>query len=288
VHIAIKFSVEQKNIADFSAYLEKIKFPCRLSEHNGEVVLWVYEESHIAMANELYRRFLFEPQFHSMPMPVEIVSNNALSLIAKCPLSLVLVLGSCLGFLVIAMQQITWFSLLSFQGFDVLANTITVHSGEEVHQQLMNGQIWRAITPIFLHFDIMHVTFNATIVWFLGSQIEKQEGTAMLLLYVCFLAIVSNGVQYYVFPERLFGGMSGVNYGVLAYCAVRNYSSLDAKPIFNLPLGLVIVSVVMMLLGFLNVFSLFNYSIANWAHLSGFIAGIFLAVIYYFKQKRIF
>lgn len=284
---AIEFPEDQPDLNEFSLFLNQINFPHRLSEHNDKVVLWVYEEEHIAIANQLYQRFLLQPL-------VKISSDNFTSIrkgqslvdfLMRYPVTLVLLLLCISGFYIFIMQKLQLISLFSFQGFLVEGQNYSVNSVDIVKQQIQDGQLWRLFTPVFLHFDIMHVTFNATILWFLGNQVEKKEGSISLLWVVFLTGIISNVGQYYFSMTHLFGGMSGVNYGLLAYCAYKNFKS--DPPVFFLPAGFFMVSVVMMLLGFMNVFSLFGYSIANWAHLAGFISGLVLAIIFNKKKDNV-
>lgn len=279
---AIEFSPQQPHLTEFSAYLQRLQFPHRLSEHEGRIVLWVYQEEHVAIANELYERFRLMPEYALHNAKTQVRSSKLSSV--SSPVSLSLILACVAGFLVVTLHALEWLSLFSLQGFDLVGEALQVHDPELVRQKIIGGELWRLFTPVFLHFDIMHLTFNATILWFLGSQIEKKEGSIRFLMYVLVMGVVSNMTQYYYSADHLFGGMSGVNYGLLGYCGLLNYR--HKLPVYFLPSGFFIVSVIMMLLGFLNVFSLFGYAIANWAHLAGFVAGLLLAMLAGNRQKK--
>ena len=273
---AIEFPFEQEGLAEFSQYLQRIQFPHRLSESDSHVVLWVYDENHIPIARTLYEQFRQHPHVSESGkvwrVPVRFSWRTS-------PLSLLLVAGCIAGFLVITFQMISVLSVLSFQGFQIIDDKLLANDAYQVWQQLQEGQLWRLLTPVFLHFDLMHVVFNATILWFLGAQIERQEGAARYIAIVVLTGVISNMVQYLYSPQNLFGGMSGVNYALLAYCALAN--RWDKKAPFLLPSGFFWLSVVMMVLGFLNVFSLFGYAIANWAHLAGFVSGLIMVPLFH-------
>jgi GlpG protein len=86
---------------------------------------------------------------------------------------------------------------------------------------LKRGQVWRPITPIFIHWGIFHLIFNLFWLRDLGGMIEVQRGTRVMLPLTLAVAILSNIAQYYYEGPSGFGGMSGVNYGLFAYVWVK-------------------------------------------------------------------
>jgi len=86
--------------------------------------------------------------------------------------------------------------------------------------EIKQGEYWRLITPIFLHFGWLHIIFNMMGMLDLGTVVERQMGFWRYLLLVLALAIVSNCGQY-IFSGPVFGGMSGVLYGLFGYAWMR-------------------------------------------------------------------
>ncbi len=82
--------------------------------------------------------------------------------------------------------------------------------------EIRHGQFWRLFTPMFLHFDLLHIFFNMLWLRDLGSMIEARKKARWLMLLVLVIAGVSNFAQYVVSGPS-FGGMSGVVYGLLGY-----------------------------------------------------------------------
>ena len=78
------------------------------------------------------------------------------------------------------------------------------------------GEVWRLITPIFLHGDIMHIVFNMMWLVQFGRFIESRFGGAKLLALVMAIGIGSNLAEY-LWKQPNFGGMSGVNYGLFGF-----------------------------------------------------------------------
>ena len=75
-----------------------------------------------------------------------------------------------------------------------------------LEQTLSLGEYWRLITPIFLHFGLMHIVFNSLILWEFGRRIEHSKGALHLLLILFIAAVVSNTAQYILSPNTAFGG----------------------------------------------------------------------------------
>jgi len=139
-------------------------------------------------------------------------------------------------------------------------------------REVRAGQIWRLITPIFLHFGILHILFNMMWLLDLGGQIENRLGTRHLALLVGIIAIISNVAQYLTGGPG-FGGMSGVVFGLFGYIWVR--SKLD----FNSGLHIEQMSVILMLFWFFICMTGLAGPIANMAHAAGLGVGLLAGFI---------
>ena len=94
-----------------------------------------------------------------------------------------------------------------------------------------------------------------------------------------FSGIFSNLLQYTWTSSSLFGGLSGVIYGMLGYCLIMEMESNYDR--YGLPSGLYLFMVVWLILGFLGILDLFGFgSVANFAHLGGMLSGLMFAMIY--------
>jgi len=82
--------------------------------------------------------------------------------------------------------------------------------------EVRDGEVWRLITPIFLHGDWMHIFFNMMWLYQLGRFIEGRFGGAKLLALVMAIGVGSNLAEY-LWKSPYFGGMSGVNYGLFGF-----------------------------------------------------------------------
>lgn len=129
------------------------------------------------------------------------------------------------------------------------------------------GQYWRLITPIFLHFGVVHILFNSLWLWELGSAIERTSQPWKLGALVLVIGLVSNLAQY-LYGGPYFGGMSGVVYGLLGY--------IWAEGRFNPRPRLVLNPYVMamMLAWFALCWTGVVGRVANMAHTMGLVTGL--------------
>ncbi len=150
---------------------------------------------------------------------------------------------------------------------------------------IQHGQVWRLITPIFLHFSPTHLIFDMYILWAYGSMIEGRQSTLYLLSLTVVIAVGSNLTQYYLggllsgHPEiqnghldlhggPMFGGMSGVDYGLMGYIWIRG--KRDPGSGLYLDAG----SVIMMIGWFFLCFTGWVGPIANGCHTGGLLIGM--------------
>ncbi len=134
--------------------------------------------------------------------------------------------------------------------------------GEGILSEVRHGQVWRLFTPMFIHFGVLHIFFNMLWLRDLGSMIEARQSSGMLAVLVLALAAVSNVAQY-LFAGPVFGGMSGVVYGLLGYIWIRGK--------FDPGSGLFLhqSTVIMMLIWFVACFTGLLGAVANMAHAAG-------------------
>lgn len=146
---------------------------------------------------------------------------------------------------------------------------------------IKKGQIWRTITPVFLHFDVLHLLFNMFMLFQLGRLLELKLGAPKLALMVVAIAVISNTAQASTPPNLRnvlggavnFGGMSGVVFGLFGYAWVR--SQIDPAAGFFIP-----PMTVFLVLGWLVLcLTPAIPNIANTAHVVGLLAGMVAAQV---------
>ncbi len=148
--------------------------------------------------------------------------------------------------------------------------------GSDGLNSILQGEVWRLITPIFIHFGLMHLLFNMLAMWDLGRLIESRRSSGFYLLFIVILGIGSNLVQFLLTQSAFFGGMSGVLYGLFGYIWMQGRT--------NPRFGIILTqqTIVMMLGWFALCWIGLLGPIANWAHTGGLVIG----VVWGFLDKR--
>jgi GlpG protein len=145
-------------------------------------------------------------------------------------------------------------------------------------RHVLRGELWRLVTPIFLHFSPLHILFNCWATIALGTIIEARRGTARLLILVLVSAVVSNLGQFYIAEQmrpgvpHLFGGLSGVVYALFGYAWMKSQYEPEQGMILHPN------SVTMMLMWLVLCMTGALGPIANGAHVVGLVVGVVFGV----------
>jgi GlpG protein len=139
---------------------------------------------------------------------------------------------------------------------------------------IRSGQVWRLVTPIFLHFGILHIVFNCWAVALEGTLIETRKGTLRLAALVLASAILSNLGQYFYMDRfhpdglHLFGGLSGVAYALFGYLWMKGqYEPEEGMILHPNTITMMLFWLVLCMTGAVG-------SIANAAHVTGLLVGV--------------
>ena len=139
-------------------------------------------------------------------------------------------------------------------------------------KEILEGQVWRLVTPIFLHFGIWHILFNMWWLYDLGNQIEQRDSPKYLLSMTFIIGVVSNVAQFLV-SGPLFGGFSGVVYGLLGYIWMLDRFKPERG--YRIDKFIVVFMIIWLILGMLGV----TGNVANATHVLGLISGIVWGLI---------
>ena len=129
---------------------------------------------------------------------------------------------------------------------------------------LEDGEYYRLLTAMFMHFGIRHIMNNMLVLFVLGDNLERALGHVKYLIFYLLCGIGSNWVSMMAHTAdtmTVSAGASGAIFGVVG--------------------GLLYVVTIF--------FSLYlgytSTGVDNIAHLSGLVIGIILAIILYHRPK---
>lgn len=275
----VKQIAGDEDLAGFSAWLDDQGVVHRISEESGEQILWLENPEHTEPVLAALEQYLSRPE---VQRAVNRIRHSPVFVRgrwqpsprhAPMVLAMVVVAGLLAWLTGLGQSELTrWLMIIDPRAFpwDSLDERVSALAAT-----LGSGQFWRLFTPDFLHFSWSHIVFNAVMLWFLGSQVEWFDGRARLLVLFIVTSLGANGLQYLV-SGPLFGGLSGVVYGVLGYC----WLSQQRYPRFQFPPALVTFAVVWMLIGYTPIPVWLGIGrMANEAHLGGFVAGLLVALV---------
>ena len=105
---------------------------------------------------------------------------------------------------------------------------VVIRFGAWTTAQLAHGEVWRWVTSMFLHFDVLHLIFNALWLIQLGPLVEQRFGRSRFLL-VCVTsgvagAALSGLYRLKVHPELAVGaGASSIVFGLIGVSLIAVY-----------------------------------------------------------------
>ena len=275
----------EKDISAFSRFLSARGVPHRIVECNGRQVLRADYD-----AETIRTWFAQWCDGHLDVPPAPKVSGvsylQPLKNILRYPVVLTTSVLAVSVYLIVAYNNmlISW---LSFQ--DIGTNEQNILYATELVVQMTDGQWWRLLTPIFLHFSLLHLVFNGLWLIEFGRRIELVHSHSRLITIIVVCGIISNVCQYIYEPSILFGGLSGVVYALFGYCWLSGYwESRPASGTWSAiapPPGVAPFLFFWLLLCMSGVLSIVDIHVANAAHLGGLLSGLLMACIYRFRAR---
>ena len=266
------------DLSGFVKLLHRMKVPHRVSEEAGEQVLWVPNEVS-ENVRSLYARFPAGDPEQQLKLPATGTPSRRAGFIEQLTRSPITALVLLLSLIVSAvtllgdnLQALRWLTFLEFR---VVGDYIQF---TPLADSLAAGQWWRLVTPMLIHFGFLHIAMNGMWYWELGRRIEARQGAINLLGLTLLFSLVSNLAQYFFSGPTLFGGLSGVLYGLLGHCWI--YQLLAPNPTYHLPRGVLVMMLAWLVLCLSGLISLIGFGeIANAAHVGGLLVGCFTGLL---------
>ncbi|MBD8150171.1 rhomboid family intramembrane serine protease [Pseudomonas fluorescens] len=259
------------DLSGFVKLLQRMQVPHRVSEEAGEQVLWV-PETISDDVRVLYQRFPAGDPDQQLDIPEQapVARPSFIQQVRHSPVTALVLLASLIvGAVTLLGENLQTMAWLTFLPFRVLGEYIQF---TPLADSLASGQWWRLVTPMLIHFGILHLAMNGMWYWELGRRIEARQGGINLLGLTLLFSLASNYAQYVYGGPGLFGGLSGVLYGLLGHCWI--FQLLAPNPAYRLPRGVLVMMLVWLLLCLSGLVSMIGFGeIANAAHVGGLVIG---------------
>ena len=117
---------------------------------------------------------------------------------------------------------------------------------------LKRGELWRGVTPIFMHGSMLHLAFNLFMLVSLGRLTETYSGDAKVCIFCvdvgCFSKFAAGVDAASLGGSPNFVGISGVVYGLFGYIWIR--STLHPEMGVVIPMPMVVIVLGLIVLGF--------------------------------------
>jgi len=143
--------------------------------------------------------------------------------------------------------------------------------GAKVNELILEGELWRLFTPMFLHGSMLHILFNMYALYIFGPTLERSYGHWRFLgLYS--LGGFAGNVLSFLFTQASSLGSSTAIFGLLGAEGVFLYRN---RHLFGAQAQRALINVVMVAV--LNLTLGMSPGIDNWGHLGGLLGGSFFA-----------
>lgn len=159
--------------------------------------------------------------------------------------------------------------LLQLAGQYLLNLDLVTYIGIKYNPLIRAGQLWRLITPIFLHGSILHIGFNMYALFIYGRGLEARFGHGRFALLYFLSGFAGNVLSFLLTPNPSLGA-STATFGLLAAEAafILQNRQILAGNTNRLLLNLLYIAGVNLLLGFTTT------GIDNFGHIGGLLGGL--------------
>lgn len=141
--------------------------------------------------------------------------------------------------------------------------------GARINSAIRAGEVWRFITPVFLHGSPAHIFFNMYALYSIGAFLEEQYGHGRFTLLYFLGAFAGNVFSFLLGDENGISlGASTAVFGLIAAEAVFFYQNRELfggmarKALSNTAFIIII-----------NLFIGLSPGIDNWGHIGGLLGG---------------
>lgn len=175
-----------------------------------------------------------------------------------------IVVANLLMFLVLVVSN------ASFTQFSVQSG---IFWGANYGPLVLDGQWWRLLSSVFLHWSLMHLVFNAAALIFLGRILEPLLGTAVFFISYLVMGVLASIVSVLFNDNVVSAGASGAVFGLFGVFLALLLSNLVEKRMRAIWLKTILAMLA------INLATGFFLPVDNAAHVGGLFSGIMLGAL---------
>ncbi len=149
----------------------------------------------------------------------------------------------------------------------VLGSDLPALLGMKINAAILQGEVWRFFTPMFLHGSLVHIGFNMYALYIFGPSLEGRFGRWRFLTLFVISGFVGNVISFIFSPAASLGSSTAI-FGLLGaemVFAYRNQSLLGSGA-RRVLVNVVTVAGINLLIGL-------SPGIDNWGHIGGLLGG---------------
>jgi rhomboid protease GluP len=166
----------------------------------------------------------------------------------------------------------TFIFLLQLAGQYLLKLDLVTALGFKVNDLIRQGELWRLITPVFLHGSILHIAFNMYALFIYGRSLEPRFGHGRFTLLYFLSAYAGNVLSFVLTPNPSLGASTAI-FGLLAaegMFAVQNRKLLGSRA-NRVLMNVLYIAAINLFIGFTTT------GVDNFGHLGGLLGGVLFA-----------
>jgi rhomboid protease GluP len=143
--------------------------------------------------------------------------------------------------------------------------------GAKINEFILQGEVWRFITPVLLHGSIIHIGFNMYALFMIGPGLERKYGTWSFLALYLIGGLFGNIFSFLMSANASLGASTAI-FGLIAAQGVYIYQNrlLLGRAAQPMLMNIAMVVAINLLLGL-------SPGIDNWGHLGGLFGGLLYA-----------
>lgn len=143
--------------------------------------------------------------------------------------------------------------------------------GAKVNSLILQGEVWRLITPVLLHGSLLHIAFNMYALFAVGPSLERHYGHWRYLVLYLIGGFAGNTLSFLLSSNPSVGASTAI-FGLVAAETVfiLMNRALFGSRARSILINLVVIIVVNLAIGM-------SPGIDNWGHLGGLLGGAIFA-----------